>query len=241
MTTPLTQDINPVRYPRGVSTAKPTQLLYKYPNPHPAKVWTQFHEFNQYVAGDWTVTNTTSHQTIGLVAGAGGVWSSVGGGSSVTSDIGSIQVNPLNINFASNQKVWFVCKLKATTALNDQIMVGINSDASALAPTDGIYFNKAAGAATFDFVVRKSSTSTTQTSVATLANATYLTLGFYYDPRLLEVQVFVNDAKAYSQTTLTNLPTATALGISMGVKAAATAPTTADLIVDYVMAATERT
>ncbi len=240
MASPLSQDINPVRFSKGVTTVKPTQLLYKYPNPDPKKVYTDFHDFDQYVAGDWTVTNTTSHATIGLVAGHGGVVSAVGGALSVTSDIGAIQANPLDFNFASTQKVWFSCKLKATTALNDQLQCGITSSNAALAPTDGIYFNKAAASASIDFVVCKSSTSTTQTAIATLVDATYIVLGFYYDPRLAEVQVFVNDVKVYSQTTLTNLPAAVALGAGFGIKAAATAPTTGDIVVDWLFSAAER-
>ena len=229
----------PTRFPAGVSTQKVNQTLGMFGQPDPTDPIVNFYEFNQYVAGDWTVTNTTSHATVALTAGAGGLLSLAGGASSVTSDIAAIISNPLNFNFASTQQVWFYTGFKVTTAANDQIQLGLMAANSALTPTAGMYFNKAAGAATIDFVVRKSSTSTTQSAIATLVANTFVRLGFYYNGKD-SVDVFVNDAKVYSQTVLTNLPTSTALGIGLGFKSAATAPTTSDLIVDFALAAQDR-
>ena len=229
----------PTRFPAGVSTQKVNQTLGMFGQPDPTDPITDFNDFQQYVAADWTVTNTTSHATVGLTVGAGGLISFVGGASSVTNDIAAIISTPLDFNFASTQQVWFYTGFKVTTAANDQIQLGVTSANSALTPSDGIYFNKAAGASTIDFVVRKSSTSTTQSAVATLVGATFIRLGFYYNGKDA-VDVFVNDAKVYSQTVLTNLPTATALATALGIKAASTAPTTSDLIVDFTMVAQDR-
>ena len=229
----------PTRFPSGVSTQKVNQTLGMFGQPDPTTPIVDFHEFNQYIAGDWTVTNTTSHATVALTAGAGGLLSLAGGASSVTNDIAAIISNPLDFNFASTQQVWFYTGFKVTTAANDQIQLGLMAANSALTPTDGMYFNKAAGAATIDFVVRKSSTSTTQSTIATLVAGTFVRLGLYYNGKD-SVDVFVNDAKVYSQTVLTNLPTSTALGIGLGFKSAATAPTTSDLIVDFALAAQDR-
>jgi len=229
----------PTRYPNGLSTQKVNQTLGMYGQPDPTDPITDFHDFQQYVAADWTVTNTTTHATIGLTAGAGGLISLAGGASSVTNDIAAIISNPLDFNFASTQQVWFYTGFKVTTAANDQIQLGITAANSALTPTAGMYFNKVAGASTIDFIVRKSSTSTTQSAVATLVDGTFIRLGYYYNGKD-SVDVFVNDNKVYSQTVLTNLPTSTAMAIALGLKAAATAPTTSDLIVDFVMAAQDR-
>lgn len=230
---------SPTRFPAGVSTQAVGSTLGQFPLPDPTDICVDFHEFNEYVAGDWTVTNTTSHATVALTAGAGGLLSLAGGASSVTSDIAAIISNPLDFNFASTQQVWFYTGFKVTTAANDQIQLGLMAANSALTPTAGMYFNKAAGAATVDFVVRKSSTSTTQSAVATLVGGTFIRLGLYYNGKDA-VDVFVNDVKVYSQTVLTNLPTSTALGVGLGLKAAATAPTTSDLIVDFALAAQDR-
>lgn len=230
---------NPTRSPSGISTASKYGTLWNYPAPDPSKVFTDWSDFDRYAAGDWTVTNTTTHATIALAAGNGGILSLAGGASSVTNDYAAIITNPLDVNFAAGKQVWFSCKIKSTNAANDQLLVGITSANSTAAPTDGIYFNKAASSNAVDFVVKKSSTATTQTAVASLVSATYLTLGFYYDGKK-EIQVFANDVKVYSQQVLTNLPAGVALGKGAAMKAAAAAPTTSDLLVDWLFAAVER-
>ena len=253
---------SPTRFPAGVSTQAIGSTLGQFPLPDPTDVSVDFEDFFQYVANDWTVTNTTTHQTIGLVTGNGGIISTVGGGSSVTSDIGAIQANPLNFNIATNtivaaapptQQAWFYTAFKATTAANDQLLVGIASSIAALTPTDGIYFNKAAGSSAITFVVRKSSASlaataysTGTTTVATLVSDTFIKLGWYYDGRG-NIDVFVNDAKVCSVdvgistgTMVATFPNATNMGIGFGCKAAATAPTTADMIVDFMLSAQTR-
>lgn len=253
---------SPTRFPAGVSTQAIGSTLGQFPLPDPTDISVDFEDFFQYVAGDWTVTNTTTHQTIGLVAGNGGIISTVGGASSVTSDIGAIQSNPLNFNIATNtttatapptQQAWFYTAFKATTAANNQLQVGVASSIAALTPTDGIYFNKAAGSAAITFVVRKGSASLAATAyssgtttVATLVDATFIKLGWYYDGKG-NIDVFVNDAKVCSVdvgtstgTMVATFPNATNMGIGFGCKAAATAPTTADMIVDFMLSAQTR-
>jgi len=232
---------SPTRFPAGVSTQPIGSTLGQYPVPDPADVAQDFCEFDQYVAADWTVTNTTSHATIGLTAGAGGLISIAGGASSVP-------VNAVSSTYPPTAKAWYYVGLKATTAINDQIQAGVTSSNAALTPTDGIYFNKAAGSTAITFVVRKSSTSlaataysTGTTTVATLADATFVRLGWYYDGQG-NIDVFVNDAKVCSVNVTTaaglvvaTFPQAVNLGQGFGLKAAATAPTTGDLIVDFSM------
>ena len=253
---------SPTRFPAGVSTQAVGSTLGQFPLPDPTEMSVDFEDFFQYVAGDWTVTNTATHQTIGLVVGNGGIISTVGGASSATSDIGAIQANPLNFNIATNtvvaaapptQQAWFYTAFKATTAINDQLLTGVAASIAALTPTDGIYFNKAAGSTAITFVVRKGSASlaataysTATTTVATLVDNTYIKLGWYYDGRG-NIDVFVNDAKVCSVdvgistgTMVATFPNATNMGIGFGCKAAATAPTTADMVVDFMLSAQTR-
>ena len=253
---------SPTRFPAGVSTQAIGSTLGQFPLPDPTDMSVDFEDFFQYVAGDWTVTNTTSHQTIGLVAGNGGIISTAGGASSTTSDIGAIQTNPLNFNIATNattatapptQVAWFYCAFKATTAANDQLQIGVSASNAALTPTSGIYFNKAAGSAAITFVVRKGSASLAATAyssgtttVATLVDATYIKLGWYYDGKG-NIDVFVNDAKVCSVdvgvstgTMVATFPNATNMGIGFGCKSAVTAPTTADMVVDFMLSAQTR-
>lgn len=235
---------NPTRFPNGVSTAKVNTNLGNFPLPDPTEVCQAFYDFNQYVAGDWTVTNTTSHATIGLVAAsatvpAGGTLGLVGGASSANNDVAAVQANPANFYFSSGQQVWFYGHLQLDVAANNQVIFGIASSVATAAPTDGIYFSKAAGSANVDLVVRKSSTSTTAATVATLADATNVELGFYYDGKS-SLFVFVNEKMVYRQTVLTNLPASVALAPALAMKLAATAPTTAYAYTDFILAAQDR-
>lgn len=252
----------PTRFVNGVTTVPVGTNLGMFPLPDPTEVCHDFDDFNQYVAGDWTVTNTSSHATIGLIAGAGGLMSIAGGASSVTSDIGAILTTPLNFNLPANtvsgtypptSQAWFYCAFKATTAINDQLQIGVTSANSALTPTDGIYFNKAAGSTSITFVVRKSSSSlaataysTGTTTVATLADNTFIELGWFYDGKG-NIDVFVNENKVCSVdvgqstgTVASTFPVAVALGTGFGVKAAATAPTTANIVTDFVLTSQSR-
>jgi hypothetical protein len=231
--------VAPTRFKNGVSTQAVGLNLGMYPLPDPTDGYTDFHDFGQYAAADWTVTNTTSHGTAALIAGAGGLVALAGGATSVTNDIVAIQSNPLDFQFTTSQQVWFYASFKATTALNDQLQLGITTSNAALAPTDGIYFNKNAASTAIDFVVRAGSVSTTLASVATLANNAFIEVGFYYNGKDA-VDVFVNEVKVGSVTTLTNFPHDVALGVGFGVKAAATAPTTSNIVVDFTFAAQDR-
>lgn len=236
---------NPTRFKSGVNNSYVGQPMANYPQMDPTQgLMEDFEDFNQYVAGDWTVTNTTSHFTIALAAGAGGLLAATAGGSAVSTDIAAIISNPLNFNFtkasttAMGNQVWFRTRFQVATALNDLLVLGLTSANATAAVSDGIYFTKAAGSASISFVVAKGSTATTQTAIATLVDATYIDLAYYYNGKDT-ITVFVNGKAVYSQTTLTNIPDATALGLGAAMKVAVTSPTTAVLTLDYLFGAQE--
>lgn len=253
----------PTRLVNGVTTAPKGRTLGNYRVPVPIDLYQNFDDFDKYTAGEWTVTNTTSHATIGLVDGTGGLLKIVGGASSVTNDIGAVQKASLDINIPVNTgsssyppsaMAWFFTGIKATTAANDQIQAGIATSMAALTPTDGIYFNKAAGASTVQFVVRKSSASlaataysTGTTTVATMTNGTPIKLGWVYGGGGY-IEVFVDDSMVCrvdvggsTGTVAATFPQAVYMGYGVGLKAAATAPTTGDVFVDFLLASQDRT
>jgi hypothetical protein len=102
--------------------------------------------------------------------------------------------------------------------------------------TDGLWFSKAAASTSMNFNIAKSSAVTTLTGVATLANTTYVTVGWHYDGAST-VSVYVNGGKVAGTTVLTNLPTAN-LNMTMAVANGTAAANT--LLVDYVLGSTER-
>jgi hypothetical protein len=252
----------PTRLVNGVTIAPKGTALAKFRTPVAFDTSTYFNDFFDYAAADWTVTNTTSHGTAALTAGAGGLMSLAGGASSVTNDIVAIIDNPLSFNLPVNAsssskpptaQAWFRGTMYATTAANDQLQIGVTSANSALTPADGIYFNKAAGSAAITFVVRAGSASlaataysTGTTTVATLADATKTRLDWHYDGDGY-VEVYVNDAMVCrvnvggsTGAVVATFPQAVAMGAGFGIKAAATAPTTGNLVVDYLLVAQDR-
>lgn len=207
----------PTRFPAGLSTQPVNYNLGNYPNPDPTKVYTHFNDFPQYTAANWTVETGANAGTAAAAAGQGGVvtltTAAVG-----AADYENIRWVNQDFNFSSAQEVWFSTRLKVSEVTASIVLAGLVAAAPGATetPTGGIYFKKSAGAATVDLVLTKASSSTTLSAVTTLTANTYVTLGFYYNGKDT-VTVFVNGAPVGSQTTLTNLPTATALSHGVGV------------------------
>ena len=60
--------------------------------------------------------------------------------------------------------------------------------------TDGIYFRKADGATSIELVIEKDSTETT-VSCGDAADDTFMTLGYYYDPKDRKFHVYKDNVK----------------------------------------------
>ena len=60
------------------------------------------------------------------------------------------------------------------------------TDTTPLDTTDGVFFIKADGAATMDFLVEKDNSATTNSSVATISDDTFLTASFFYNANLVK-------------------------------------------------------
>ena len=116
-------------------------------------------------------------------------------------------------------------------------MIGLQiTDTTPLDVTDGVFFIKADGAATVNLLVEKNNTATTTSSVATMADDTFITLGFYYDGST-QIQYSVNGTVLGTSVT-TNLPDDEALTVTMALQNGAAAAKT--MTVDYVFVAKER-
>ena len=112
-------------------------------------------------------------------------------------------------------------------------------DTTPLDVTDGVYFLKAAGAATIDAIVRKNATtgSNSASAIASVADDTFITLGMYYDGDS-KVYYSVNETvlgslsatSAYLPDTITTVSVAVANGSAVA----------RTLTLDYVFAAFER-
>ncbi len=241
----------PTRFIHGVNNLPPSHPLANIPLPFPLYNQNYFNDFNTYAAGDWTVTASTGSSA--LAAGNGGLI--VQTTSNTPTDIQHNLKNPAAFAITAGQEAWFVWRGKVDTVNNSSWQIGLQAGGTALAPTDGIYFTKAAAATTVVLNVRKSSTSSTVSmgSGLVLADNTYVVLAWYYNPRnggsvtafagTSTDADFFNSISAYyssiqSITDMTNLPTVN-LAVSFGLRT--DSANTRALTTDYIGAAVNLT
>jgi hypothetical protein len=220
-----------------------------------------FSDFDTYLSGEWTVT-TGSTGSVGLTDGNGGLL--IVGSAGATNDIQALQLVPKSFAFTTGSQAWFACNVSFGSATLGTATFGLaNTFATpgATVPTDGVYFNKAAGSSTLTINLAKSS-AYTQATVGTLVAATAYTFGFYYDgnSNLFAFSTigqtsgngyitpgnganYFNGGNYYAQSfgstytnAITNLPTAN-LTAGFGIKASTGATVTATI--DYFYAAEE--
>lgn len=242
----------PVRYPNGVSTGVPHSLFSMFPVPQPVQCNYYFNDFNSYVAGDWTVT-TVNSGTSALQALSGGSLLLTTGATD-TNYQGNTLV-PAQFAIVPSLQAWFLINVTMANVLTESFVIGMTSGGPS-APTDGVYFTKAAGSAAVSGVVRASSTSTTQTALFTIAAATATSFGWYYDGRAdtPSIHWFSSagmSATAYGpmpqfggqmvkrQTTLTNIPVEATVLAPQFYLTTTSGSAAKTLAVDYLLCANE--
>lgn len=228
----------PTRFTSGVTTAAKTQALGMFGMPDPTEWHVFFDDFDRYVAADWTITTTE--------AGAGSATEALtdadGGVLLITNDAADddadfFQKVGESFKFESGKRTFFKARFKVSDATQSDFVMGLQiTDTTPLDVTDGVFFQKDDGDTDLDFHVEKNSTATDATAIATVADDTYLTVGFHYDGKSA-IEVFVDDVKVTTVAT-TNLPDDEVLTVSFGVQNGAAAAKT--MSVDYIFVAKER-
>ena len=132
----------------------------------------------------------------------------------------------------------FQADLKVSDATQSDFVMGLHiTDTSPLDVTDGVYFISADGAATVDLSVEKNNTATTASSIATMANDTFITLSWFIDPNTSNVHYSVNNAEPLVLVD-TNLPNDEDLTISFGIQNGEAVAKT--MTIDYINVMIER-
>lgn len=189
---------------------------------------------DDYVAGDWTITNAGSG-TIAISTGAAGGILVLTGGSA---DDALIALNNKieAFKFVAGKKMYFSARFKLSDVTQSDMVMGLQiTDTTPLAVSDGIFFRKDDGDAFLDFVVCKNSSETQKTAVATLTNDTYVKVGFYYDGT--EMAIYVNDV-AVGDIALTNVVDDEELCVSFAVQNGEAVSKV--MSIDYIRALVER-
>jgi len=231
---------NPTRLYSGLSTAYPNETLYSFPFPDPFHTGstqtlgssTYTNDFNTLIGTDYTVTGTSS--TFALTAGVGGLAILTPGGTTTAS---SAYKNGQFFQIASGNRFWYTTRIQASAvAGNVSFYAGLQAGS---ATTDGLWFIKPASSTSVNLVSVVGSTSTTIASaVGTVAAATWIEYGLYYNGTDLIVYVnnvpvsrILSPTVGSSGTTLTNANLGPVFQIT---------PTATDtLTVDFVLACQE--
>ena len=170
------------RFPNGVTNVADNALFADMVQPDPTKFHTYFNDFDTYTAGDWVVTETQAGATQALTAGDGGLLLLTN--TAADNDLVALQKTPAAFTFTAGKKTFFSCRFKVSDATQSDVVIGLQVvDITPLDVTDGVYFLKADGSTAISVICRKNATtgSTSASSIATLANDTYIELGFAYD------------------------------------------------------------
>ena len=135
--------------------------------------------------------------------------------------------------------MFFSCRFKVSDATQTDLAIGLHiTDTDPFGGvTDGIFFRKADGSTSLEFVVEKDSGESTLTT-ATLADDTFVTIGFYYDTKDRLFHVY-KDNREIGTVVNTNAPDDEDLAISFGIKNGEAAAKV--LTLDYINVAKERT
>ena len=223
------------RFPNGVTNVGEQSLFAELGQPAATIFHTYFEDFDYYTAGDWTVTETDAGATQALTDGDGGLLLITN--TAADNDLVSLQKKGESFRFASAKALFFEARFKVSDATQSDVVIGLQiTDTTPLDVTDGVFFIKADGAATVDFRVEKNNTATTASAIATMANDTYIRLGFYYDGSSA-VQYFVNGTYTGSSVT-TNLPDDEDMTVTIAIQNGEAAAKT--MTVDYIYVAKER-
>ncbi len=236
---------SPVRYPAGVSTVNKRSVLADYPAPDPVKAFTYSNDFDNYVAGDWTVT-AVGASTAAMTDGAFGRLLLTTAGA----ENDGVQLQKVGEAFlpVSGKKMWFKVKFQVSAATESDFLFGIAvTDTAALAAagdgvTDGIFFQKDDASTSVTLYCQKDTTTgqTSAASVATIVAATDVELAFAYNG-LDEIRYFV-DGVHKGTLNITTAPAAflpdTECRVTMAFLTGAAAAITCNI--DYIFAAIER-
>jgi hypothetical protein len=202
--------------------------------PDASEFHTYWNDFDTYTAADWTVTNVGTTPTQALAAGDGGLLllTTTAGATDST----YLQKVASSFTMTAGKPAWFKAMFQMSDVTLAGFVMGLQvTDTTPAAVSDGIFFSKASGAATFDVASYSGSVGTTASAVGTLVNATMVELAWYYDGRS-EIQYF-KDGVLLGRLTPAALPTSN-LTISFGFVNGAAAVKT--MTVDYIYAVKAR-
>jgi hypothetical protein len=241
----------PSRLTSGVSTAHPSTTLGNFPFPDPSTHLVWFNHFVDYNESEWVVTRvdggTDGADTRGVIDAHGGVLQILNNdadndetflqwcGNALVTATTPAKNSVAELFAIAGKKTFFKARFKVSDATDSDFVIGLQiTDTSPLACADGVWFQKDDDDALLDFHVAKASAQSSLTGIATLANDTYVVVGFVYDGDET-FSVYVNDVQVGTLTVAA--PPTTEIALSFGLRNGAAAAKS--MSIDYLLAAIE--
>jgi hypothetical protein len=228
-------NLTTTRFPNGLTNVADNAPFADLKMPAPTLFHQYFEDFDYYTAADWTVTETDAGATQALADGDGGLLLITN--TAADDDLVALQKKGESFLFEVGKRLFFEARFKVSDATQSDLVIGLQiTDTTPLDVTDGVFFIKADASTSVSLLVEKNNTATTTTGVATLANDTFITLGFYFDGAS-SIEYSVNGTVLGTSVT-TNLPNDEALTVSIALQNGEAVAKT--MTVDYVFVAKER-
>lgn len=231
---------DPSRFPSGLGTVTPDHPLAQYGAPNPAKWHEWFDDFNRYTAGDWVITTVE----LGGGSASEALADEDGGVLLITNDSNDNDSDFLQsvgelFKFETGKRLLFYARFKVSDATQSDFVIGLQiRDTTPLDVTDGVFFQKDDGDTNLDFHVEKDDTASSASAIHTMADDTYVTVGFFYDGVSGNSLAYFVDDVAQGGVVDTNLPDDEELTVSFGIQNGEAAAKT--MSVDYIFVAKER-
>lgn len=235
---------SPTRFKNGVTNVGVESPMGQLQIPDPSLMHVWFDDFDEYVAGDWTVTAVGTTPTRALTDGDGGLLlvtiSAADNDSSQNQKVGE------SFLLTSGKKMMFKARFKVSDATQSDFLIGLAVlDTTLLGAvagdgvTDGVFFSKDDGVATMDVSVQKDTTTGQNTALAvhTVVSDTFLQVAWAYDG-VNAIKYYVDNVhKGTLSATSTFLPD-TELTVSFALQNGEAVAKTMTL--DYILVAAER-
>lgn len=228
---------SPTRFPGGVTNVRKSNPLGMFGMPDPTQWHVYFNDFDEDISSDWTETATS----VGAGTSAAVVTDADGGVLQITTaaneNDGLFMESPgESFLIESGKKAFIKTRLRVGDAIESDLIVGLHStDTTPLDATLRFAFISEDGSAALFFNVDDNTTDSDSSTVATLADDTWVTLAAYYDGKGT-IELFADDVKI---TTMTDVDVPGAeMAIGIGYLNGAAGAETTDI--DYILVAKER-
>lgn len=227
----------PTRFPNGVTNVASTNPFGQMGLLDPTKFHVWFDDFDDYDANMWTETATS----VGTGTSAVTVPDADGGLARITTAANEndgifIEWDSEIFVVEAGKKLFIKTRFQVGDAAQSDLIIGLHSTSTTpLSATHRFAFISEDGAATVIFNVDDNTTDADSSTVATLADDTFITLAAYYDGKGT-IELYADDVKI---TTMTGVSVPSGeLAVGIGYLNGAAGAETTDI--DYLLVVKER-